>query len=236
MRSGQKMIPGVYLALTGMLLVMEARAMDGVVLTYSRFAVMLSLCAVVFWGRRKSGEQNILSMTFLLMLIGDVFLVLSDSLHWLPDELNCLGFLPFALAYALMVRVYLKGVRWRNQLLIPALIYGALLAFLVMALNPYVSGLQRPMGLAAAFSVTIMAWSGWAACLSGHYNKRTTLRMAASGMLMLLCDYGVALAQFHPAAGAMHAQLPFNIVWMAYVPGWLLLALIVIDDDIYRSG
>ncbi len=224
----------VFLSLTMVLLVMEEMGIDKDILTHSRYLVVIMLSIATYSKRGRSHEQKILFLAFPLMILGDFFLVLSYSINGFPGELRYIGFIPFSAAYLLIARIYIRGFRWKKWLLLPTIVYGLLLVVIGIIIIPYLNGVQRLLGSMVALSLTMMAWAGASAIWNGYYGSRTALMMAFSGLLMVICDYGVALDLFYPGIGAIRSALAVNLVWLTYIPGWTILALVVVER--YMNG
>lgn len=220
-----------FLMLTILLLGMEAYGIDGDALYYSRYIIMLSLGVATFAGRGSSKGQRTLSWAFPLMLIGDFFLVFSYTIEGFPVDIRYFGFIPFAMAYIIIIKVYLKGFRWSSNNLLFSIFYGVAASALVMTLYPYVGGIEAISGIVVLGTVTIMSWAGSVAIWNGYYSKRAAIMMALSGLLMAVCDYGVAMDLFYPGAYAIREAIEINVVWLSYLPGWLILGLLVIDKS-----
>lgn len=232
MTAYQKAMLFVFGTLTIALIIMEAFGIRGNVLSFSRYIIMLALVLVVYVARGKSTEQRILFWTFPLMIIGDFFLVFSYIIKGFPERIRYLGFIPFTAAYTIMIIVYIKGFKPSKKHILPLVFYIGLIIALNNVLKPHVGGIDMLAGSVLIAAVTIMAWAGSTAIWNGYYNKRTAKLMAFSGFLMVLCDYGVAFDLFYPRMFLIREALIVNVVWLTYIPGWLILAYIVIDKNL----
>jgi len=225
----------VFLVLTVLLLLMESCGIDGNLLTFARYLVVLLLSMAAYLKRGPNHEQKVLLLAFPLMLIGDFFLVVSYSIGGFPENFRYAGFIPFTIAYLIITRIYAKGFKWNPWLLLPTVIYGLLLMVVGFLIFPHLTGLQRTLGSMVALALTSMAWTGASTVCSGYYSRKTSIMMGLSGFLMLICDYGVAFDLFYPEVSIIRIALPLNIVWLAYIPGWTLLALVVAQGDIFAT-
>ncbi|WP_422485482.1 lysoplasmalogenase family protein [Gudongella sp. DL1XJH-153] len=225
-------LPVVFTVFTAVLITMEALGIDGDVISYSRYAVMLILCISVYVGRGSSLEQRRLFWAFPFMVVGDFFLVYSYTLDGFPQIMRYFGFIPFSIAYIIITRVYLEGFKWNINSILVAIIYGLSILGLGSKIYPLINGIEIVLGTIVALTVTIMAWAGASALWNGVYNRRVAAMMAISGMLMVVCDYGVALDLFYPEFYQIREELVLNLVWLTYIPGWVILALVVVDRDI----
>lgn len=227
----QKALLIVFLSATIFLLVMEVYVTDGDVLSYSRYIIMLCLGVATFSGRGDLEEQRRLSWAFPLMLTGDFFLVFSYTIEGFTENIRCFGFIPFSMSYIIMIKVYLKGFRWSNNYLLPSIFYGVAASALIITLYPYVDGIIAIAGFVALGAVTVMSWAGSVALWNGYYSKRSAIMMALSGFLMAVCDYGVAMEMFYPGFYTIREAIAINVVWLSYLPGWSILALLVVDKN-----
>jgi len=224
-----------FLFLTIILIAMEAAGIDGNALTLARYLVVVLLSVTAFIKRGSTHDQKVLFLGFPLIILGDFFLVLSHSLKGFPTDLVYLGFVPFTLAYMLIARIYLRGFRWSPLLIIPTMVYGVLLLVLGVALIPHMKVDQILLGTMLAVALTVMAWAGASAIFNGYYTRRTSLMMAISGLLMLICDYGVAFDLFYPNIWSIRNLLVINVVWLAYIPGWTVFALVVMERELHTN-
>lgn len=222
----------IFTVLTVILIVMEALGIDGDVISYSRYAVVLILCISVYIRRGSSQAQRRLFWAFPFMVVGDFFLVYSYTLDGFPQMLRYFGFIPFSIAYIIITRVYLKGFKWNIRSILLAIVYGLFILALGSKIYPLINGIEMALGTIVALTVTILAWAGASALWNGFYSKRIAAMMAISGILMVVCDYGVAFDLFYPDFHQIREELVLNLVWLTYIPGWVILALVVVDRDI----
>ncbi len=227
-----RMLLVVYTVFTIILITMEAWGINEDLISYARYAVMLSLCALAYVGRGPTKAQRILFWAFPMMVVGDFFLVYSYTLEGFPEVLRYFGFIPFSIAYIIITKVYLAGFKFNKKILILAIIYGLFIGTLGIYIYPLIDGVEIVLGSVVALTVTIMAWAGASALWNEFYKKRVAVMMALSGLLMVICDYGVAFDLFYPHFYLLRDALVLNVVWLTYIPGWVMLALVVIDRDI----
>ncbi|MCR3956169.1 MAG: hypothetical protein NUK57_07700 [Gudongella sp.] len=233
MSSSSRNIFIFFLLLTIILLVMEAVGIDGNALVFTRYMVVIILSTTAYIKKGAANEQKILFMSFPLMIIGDFFLVLSYSLGDFPQELRYFGFIPFTIAYLLIAGIYIRGFKWSSWLVLPTMVYGLLLVVIAVLILPYMDGVQTFLASVVALTLTAMAWAGVSSIWNGYYGRRTSIMMALSGLLMLLCDYGVALDLFYPDIWRLREVMVINPVWLTYVPGWTILALVVMEREFH---
>jgi len=230
--SGRKVL-FVFLILTIVLLVMEEIGIDGDALIFARYTVVIVLGTVAYSRKGLTNEQRVLSSAFPLMIMGDFFLVLSYLFNGFPSELRYIGFIPFTIAYMLIARIYIKGFRWNPWLVLPTVVYGLFLVLLGVFILPHISGVEILLGMLVASALIAMAWAGASSIWNGYYARRTSILMALSGLLMLLCDFGVAFDLFYPNISSIKALLEINVVWLTYIPGWTILALVVMEREFH---
>ena len=224
----------LFLFLLACVLILEALDIEGAFLQYARYTLVVSLAVGVFIGRKHTRAQRILFLSFPLMVFGDFFLVFSYSISGFPNDLRPLGFIFFGIAYILMTIVYIKGFQITLFSLSVMLTYTLIFSSMTIFLSPYIDGVTRYMGVFVLATVTIAAMAGLMSLGNKTYSGRTSGLMALSSGLMLICDYGVAVDLFYPDVHIIRELLPVNIVWISYVPGWMLLGVIILEDRIYR--
>ena len=65
-----------------------------------------------------------------------------------------------------------------------------------------------------------MTWTSICTIFRKYFNRRIAILIAISGILMFICDIGVAYSLFHPFYSTVYIPVLKNIIWMAYILGW----------------
>jgi YhhN-like protein. len=100
-------------------------------------------------------------------------------------------------------------------------------------LMPYIYNPVMKTGtLIFGIVLTYMAWTSVCTIYRNYFTKKASWIIAISGVLMFICDVGVAFSMFYPPFTIKHTPWLTNIIWTAYVPGWTLLAVLICEKDL----
>lgn len=208
---------------------------------WGHYLPMLGLLAVAVRIRGKSRRQMLMTLAVWWMVIADIFLVLTGEI---PLDRRCsepLGVACFGLAYLHLIVAYRhRAIRGRHALLTAGVIIAVSLSAAGLAWPQVPSG-QRPG--AALFVLILSAMTWLAVCANGRpgagsdtpaarpQNPYRSGRLTAlSGILMFVCDLGVALRNYLPAGLGQLEPLLVIVVWSAYVPAWTLLVILMAES------
>ncbi len=222
----QKKIVVIYSLLLTLILGMEYYRINFTLISWLRFLTMLSLTILILWSKKEEQFKRV-SIVFILMVAGDFFLVLGNAIEGFEQDLAFLGFIPFTLAYIFLALIYLKSYKLniKDVLLATPFIMLALLLF--KNLNLFVEGIfLKSISSILLLALLIMSWSSVLFLFKDTFTKKRSIMIALSGILMVSCDLGVAFDLFYPNFYLIKSIIPINLVWLFYIPGWVLLAIV----------
>ena len=226
MNSQQHLLLRIFLPWTVLILLLNQYLPDSGATSWLKFGATATLALTVLLKGGKSHHQKEMTAAILLAATGDLFLILLDA----PGPLALAGVLSFLTAYLLLIRAYGTGRKPGPGEAAAGLPFLLLIAVAAWWLSPSVGTMVAIGGIAAGLVLSLMAWSAVRLLFGGPFKPPTARLLAASGMLMFLCDLGVALG-LHPFFSGSGRVLLEQIIWAAYLPGWTLLALAVLEDE-----
>lgn len=224
----------VYLSMTAVILVLDhiCPGADGV--AAFKYAVMVSLFLSVLFTKKRFPEQRLMTLALFFAVVADFFLVFSTTLH-LQRDLTPLGIAGFFAAYLCLIAAYQKNFKVGRGEILSAVPIAAVFLYAFFSLQAYVKG-PVLIGL-AVFGMVLcyMAWTSVCTVFRNYFHPKSARLIALSGILMFICDLGVAYSLFHPAfAGGFDPWLK-NIIWGAYIPGWTLLRVLIAEEKLLRG-
>ncbi len=236
MNKSQKMLLSVYLSLTVLVILLDRfyPAYDFVACV--KFTIIFSLCLSAIIKKKKSIEQKLMSLTFIFVIIGDLFLVLPNHITHIHYRIIPYGGFGFLFAYIILSYVYQKKIRIK----IPEIIIGMIILIVDFIIGKtLLSFIYDPaILLLSVLFICIISYMLWSAVLTifrDYYTKRVAYYIAISALLMFICDMGVAFQFFHPYFNHGYNVLLNNIIWLAYIPGWTLLTLVIYEDHLIQD-
>jgi hypothetical protein len=223
MRQARKLLPAYGVATVAVMMT-ERLQRGSVISAYLKYAVMLSLVLLVLAAYKEKKTGLLPAAAFVFMAAGDFFLVLSPVLPFDIDGSQCLGALCFVFAYGCMIRFYTSQQISLRRTKTAAVLFivsaGVFLLNILTAAWPL--GVPLYLGLVIFWSViTCMV-------LLSHAQLRPHIAASralfASAILMYLCDSCVAFNYLHPGMPFLYPLMK-DLTWLAYIPGWTLLAV-----------
>lgn len=236
MNKSQKIMLSVYLSLTLIVILLDRfyPAYDFVACV--KYGIIFSLCLTAFIKKNKSSEQRLMTLTFVFVIIGDIFLVLPNHITHIHYYIIPYGGVGFLCAYIILSYVYQKNFRIK----IPEIILGIIILIVDFIIGnillPFISE-PKILLLDIIFLCTIsyMLWNAVSSIFRDYYAKQTAYLIAMSAILMFICDIAVAFQFFHPYFYHDFNVLLNNIIWLAYIPGWTLLNLVIHEDHLLQK-
>lgn len=229
-RFRQKALAAVYIPLTVSILIFDRLLPASPLLAYFKYSTLFSLFLYAVLIKKRTAEQKVMSVSFFFLVIGDFFLVLSNILFISPVQSSLFGGLAFFCAYICLTAAYNKKFKIGRPEITTAIPFIILLFFVCLLLSPYIKGALRAGLLIFGLCLCFMAWSAVCTIFRGYYSKKISLLIAVSAGLMLICDFGVGISYYYPALPAGFYPWLKTIVWAAYVPGWMLLDIIISEE------
>jgi hypothetical protein len=200
---------------------------------YVRYATVFALFLAVMALPKKYPEQRTMAPAFFFMALGDFFLVFIYTIQRIRIDLSWVGILSFMTGYLFLIKAYhKKGGSGQKELaaLVPFLAASLLVGWL---LKPYIQGATAVLGAVFLSVLCAMSWRAAATLFNHRFSRKTAVMIAASGLLMYICDAGIAFSLFHPYYSTVYIDWLKNIVWTAYLLGWSLAAMVIAEDEPY---
>ena len=177
-----------------------------------------------------------MSLTFVFVIIADIFLVLPNHITHIHHHIIPYGGFGFLCAYIILSYVYQKNFRIK----IPEIIVGIIILIMDFIIGkillPYIfDPIILFLDIVFLFTISYMLWSAITTIFRDYYAKPTAYLIAVSAILMFICDLGVAFQFFHPYFYHNFNVLLNNIIWLAYLPGWTLLNLVIYQDHLLKK-
>lgn len=223
MNRQQHLLLRIFVPWTVLILLLNQILPDSGATSWLKFGATATLALTVLLKGGKGHRQKKMAAAVLFAATGDLFLILLDAA--MP-----LGVLSFLTAYLLLIRAYGTGRKPGLGEAVAGLPFLLLIAAAAWWLSPSLGTTFSIGGFAAGLVLSLMAWLAVRLLFGGPFKPATARLLAASGMLMFLCDLGVALG-LHPSFTGSSRVLLEQIIWAAYLPGWTLLALAVLEDE-----
>lgn len=227
----QKALMAVYIPVTVSILVFDRLLPASMFVIYIKYLTMFSLFLSAICIRKRTTEQKIMSVSFCFLVIGDFFLVLSSALHISSLQTTLFGGLAFFCAYICLTAAYNKEFKIGRAEITAAIPFIAVLIIIFLLLFPLIKGTLRLGLLIFGLCLSFMAWTAVCTIFRGYYTKKTSFFIAVSAVLMLICDFGAGISFFYPDPSDVFYPWLKTVVWAAYVPGWMLLDVIISEEN-----
>ena len=232
MNNTQRALLAVYLPLTGLFLFLDNLYPSHPIVSYSKYATIISLFLVSLVLRKCHTEQKIVSFALFFVVVADFFLVFCSTLPQLAPKVVPLGIAGFMLAYLLLILVYQKNFRITKKEGLALLVVAAIFAPVYLTLAKYVTG---PLFIGTAIFGLVLCYMTWTLICTlfrGYYNPASARLIALSGILIFVSDLAVAHALFNPAYANTFVPWLKNITWICYIPAWCLQAMLVAEEKL----
>jgi hypothetical protein len=172
-----------------------------------------------------------MALSFFFVVIADFFLVFSNTIDKIKMNLTPFGMAGFICAYICLIVAYQKNFGRAKKAEIISAIFIIIISIVVgMQLFGYIKGAIKIGAIVFALVLCYMAWTSICTIFRKYFNKKIAIIIAISGVLMFICDVGVAYSLFHPYYSRVYIPLLKNIIWMAYIIGWTLLDVVISED------
>lgn len=236
MNKSQKLLLYVYLTLTFIVILLDRFYPAYDFVACIKFAIMFSLFLSTIIKRNKSSEQRLMSLTFIFVIMGDFFLALPSHITHINHNIIPYGGFGFLLAYIILSYVYHKNFRIK----FPELFVGILILIIDFTIGkiflPFISDpIILVLDIIFLCVISYMLWNAVSTNFRNYYTKKVAYIITISAILMFICDIGVGLQFFHPYFNHDYNILLNNIIWLAYIPGWTLLALVIYEDHLLQK-
>lgn len=231
LKNSQRILLSIYIPFTILILLFDRAFPNSEIVQYTRYVLMVSLALSTAVVKKRKPEQKIMSLSFLFLVIADFFLVFSTTIDRLNMDLSMFGILGFMLAYICLILAYQRNFKLGKEELLAAVPVVGIFSAVYLDLFHHLEGIMAPMALVFGSVLSYMTWTAICTVFRGYFPQKTSYLIAISGILMYICDIGVAYSLFHPYYSSVYVTWLKNIVWAAYIPGWTLLALVINEDS-----
>lgn len=173
-----------------------------------------------------------MALSLFFLVIADFFLVFAGTIENLKMNLDPFGILGFLCAYICLIAAYNKNFKLRRAEIVAAIPFVNIFISVFSLLIPYIYNPVMKIGtLIFGIVLSYMAWTSVCTIFRNYFTKKASWIIAISGVLMFICDVGVAFSIFYPPFVIKHTPWLTNIIWTAYIPGWTLLVLLICEQD-----
>lgn len=233
MGNNQKILIAIYFPITLLIFILDNIYPQENIVLYIKYATMITLFLSGLTIKKKFFEQKLMALSLFFLVIADFFLVFAGTIENLKMNLDPFGILGFLGAYICLIAAYNKNVKLRRLEIVIAIPFVMMFIGVFGLLMPYIYNPVMKTGtLIFGIVLTYMAWTSVCTIYRNYFTKKASWIIAISGVLMFICDVGVAFSMFYPPFTIKHTPWLTNIIWTAYVPGWTLLAVLICEKDL----
>lgn len=232
MNNTQRILLVIYLPITLLMLILDNIYPKEDMVLYLKYTIMITLFLSAITMQKKFREQKIMTLSFFFLVVADFFLVFINTIDNLKLNFSALGVIGFLFAYICLIVTYQKNFKVGKEEIIVAIPIGIIFIYVFISLQPYVKGLMFIGTLIFLSVLCYMTWTSICTIFRGYFTKKSAWLIAISGILMFICDIGVAFSRFHPIYSKMYVPWLTNIIWTTYIPGWTLLVVVICEKNL----
>lgn len=232
MNPTQKRLLALYFPLTIVILLLDNLYPAFTAVYHLKYGTIISLFLTAALIHKNYREQYVMAVAVFFAAVADFFLVFSQTIPALAGRMTLYGMSGFLIAYILLITAFQKNftLSGRNLLvIIPVL---AVFLPVLLLLYPHINGLMFIFTIVFALVLCYMSWTALTTIYRGYFSPKAARFIALAGFLMLVCDMGVALNEFHPTYAGQFVPWLKNIIWGAYIPGWTLLVAAIGEEEL----
>lgn len=228
----QRILLAIYLPITLIILILDNICSGVYIVKYIKYAIMITLFLWATSIKRKTHEQRIMNLALFFVVVADFFLVFSTTIPNLKINRAPFGIAGFFFAYLCLIVAYQKNFKIDKASILSAIPATSFFIYVFSSLQSYVKGLML-IGV-AIFGVVLcyMTWTSICTIFRKYYNPKIAFVIAVSGILMFICDMGVAYTMFDPQYSQVFVPWLENIIWASYIPGWTLLTVVISEEKL----
>jgi len=232
----QRVLLSVYLPLTILILLLDPTHPVYIVVQSIRYTTIISLFFAVTLINKKYNEQKIMAPAFFFMALGDFFLVFVSAIGSIQVDLSAFGICSFLIAYLFLIKAYRRKTLNKGKEILAAIPFLITFIFAAYILAPYIHGAVLFIAIGFSFVLCYMSWSAVCTLFQNYYSHKAAIMIAISGIMMYICDMGIAFSLFHPIYSTVYIPILKNIVWFAYILGWSLAAAVIAEDNLLLNN
>lgn len=232
----QRKLIRIYLPVTLVIVILDIVLDAEQLLWMVKYLAVFSLFLWTLFLPKKTRDQTRLGLSLFFVAAGDAFLYLPLALGYSQSSFIPYGMMMFILAYGCLILVYSQGLhlgRFETLVAIPCL------AVFYLGLT-----MLWRAGSGPVISLTLVFWGIlctvlWMALCA--LSKRSPYQaygkvIALSAVLMVVCDAGVGMGIFFSAPSTMVYSFAKRIIWLAYIPAWMLIAWLAAEEHPLMMG
>jgi len=228
----QKILLAIYLPMTLLILIIDNIYPKEDMVLYLKYSTMITLFLSAIKMKKKFREQKVMTLSLFFLVVADFFLVFINTIDNFNIDLSFVGVVGFLFAYLCLIVAYQKNFGVGKGEITTAILIVIGFICIIISLQPYVKGLMFVGILIFGLVLCYMTWTSICTIFRNYFKPKLARLIAISGVLMFICDIGVAFSRFHPLylKGYM-PWLPY-IIWGTYIPGWTILAIIISEKNL----
>lgn len=230
MSTTQRVLMVIYFPMTFLIFIFDNIYPKENMVLYLKYTIMITLFLSAVTMKKKFFEQKVMALSFFFLVIADFFLVFINTINNLNMDLSPFGIIGFLCAYICLIVAYQKNFKLGKMEIVAAIPLVIIFLCVFGLLMPYVKGIMKVGTLIFGAVLSYMTWTSICTIFRNYFTKKSSWLIAISGSLMFICDIGVAISMFYPPFVENHASWLTNIIWTAYIPGWMLLALLICEE------
>jgi hypothetical protein len=232
MNNSQRTLLSMYMPITMLILTFDWIYPKAEMIEYIRYIAIIALAMATGAVKKKSLEQKIMAFSFLFVVIADYFLVFSTTIDGINRNLAPFGIVAFTLAYICLIISYHKNFKIGKPEIITSIPIIIISSAVYITLLEFMSRGIAIIAFIFGIVLSFMTWTAINTISRKYYRKKIAGVIALSGIMMYICDIGVAFRLFHPYFSAVYVPIYVNIVWGAYALGWTLLAVVINEEKL----
>lgn len=229
MNNIQRTLLAIYLSMSIVFLMLDNMFPGKVFVNYIKFTTVATLFATSTFINKSCLEQRLVNIALFFVVIGDFFINVGGTISELKDVSTLFGLGGFTFAYIMLILAFQKNFKvGHNEVLA---IFPVLIVFILnfLDLAVFLGSLFYP-ALVFGLVLSYMSWTCICTIFRGHFNAKISRCIAIAGFLLLLSDVCVAHALFNPEFSNRFVPWLENIIWITYIPSWVLIVLTVAED------
>lgn len=234
MNNTQRILLAIYIPLTFLIILFHNICPKENMVFYLKYTIMISLFLSALIIKKKFNEQKLMALSLFFLVVADFFLVFVSSIDKLDTDLSPVGAAGFLFAYLCLIVAYQKNFKLGKAEITTAVAILIIFLYIGISLKPYVKGVTLMGALIFGVVLCYMTWTSICTIFRRYFNQKTAWLIALSGILMFICDIGVAFSRFYPLYSKIYVPWLANLIWATYIPGWTLLAVIISEENLLR--
>jgi len=234
MNNTQRILLVIYIPLTFLIILLHNICPKEDMVIYLKYTIMISLFLSAIVMKKKFHEQKLMALSLFFLVVADFFLVFVSTIDRVKMDLSTFGATGFLFAYLCLILAFQKNFKVGKAEIITAVIIIIIFIYVIISLQPYVKGVILGGSLIFGGVLCYMTWTSICTIFRKYFNPKITWIIALSGILMFICDVGVAFSRFHPLYSNIYVPWLANLIWATYIPGWALLGVIISEENLIR--